>query len=69
MLSTLIKEKREKIRADENAERDYVDGIITYLSLCIGRMADRHSKQTIWDPIPRDTLQRLEIHLTDKLFP
>jgi putative DNA methylase len=45
----LVAEAREKILAD-GAEQTYADAVTTYLGLCIGRLANRCSSQSFWDP-------------------
>lgn len=47
--SKLVEEARERCLAD-GAKPDYADAVATYLSLCIGRLANRGSSQCFWDP-------------------
>lgn len=53
----LVAEAREKLLAD-GADEAYADAVTTYLGLCIGRLANRCSSQSFWNP-NRDTVEQV----------
>jgi putative DNA methylase len=53
----LVNEARRKVIADGGSEA-YADAVATYLGLSIGRLANRSSSQSFWNP-NRDTVEQV----------